>query len=186
VLTRRTICSRSWASVLGSLRDESILCTSRGTVPVPSFSTRRWLRKSSSLERSRMFMILVGRHVRTPLVGEALTVAAAGAIAAENVEIYVSRGLERGVRGMVEVTRRERKCSETSNRPWVDLGRLVVRRKLSDAHSLHNYPVTLKLIVFSSTALHLSNKFTATDPHLTEEHGMMDTAILLHSESIGM
>lgn len=29
---------------------------------MPSFSTRRWLRKSSSCERSRMFMIFVGRH----------------------------------------------------------------------------------------------------------------------------
>ena len=29
---------------------------------MPNFSTKRWLRKSSSLERSSMFIILVGRH----------------------------------------------------------------------------------------------------------------------------
>ena len=32
-------------------------------MPVPNFSTRRWLRKSSSLERSRICITLVGRHV---------------------------------------------------------------------------------------------------------------------------
>lgn len=63
-LTRLTIAMRSLVGTFGSLREGSILCTQRGTFPVPSFSTRRWLRKSSSLERSRMFMIFVGRHVK--------------------------------------------------------------------------------------------------------------------------
>ena len=62
-LTRLTVTMRSLAGTFGSLREGSILCTQRGTFPVPSFSTKRWLRKSSSLERSRMFMIFVGRHV---------------------------------------------------------------------------------------------------------------------------
>ena len=52
--------------------------TTRGKPPVPSFSTRRWLRKSSSRERSRMFMILVGRHC--PLSDDELAVAVVGAI----------------------------------------------------------------------------------------------------------
>ena len=52
----------SSGSVFGSFLEGSILWTTRGKPPVPSFSTRRWLRKSSSCERSRMFMILVGRH----------------------------------------------------------------------------------------------------------------------------
>jgi hypothetical protein len=51
-----------------------------------------------------MFIILVGCHVRTPFVGEAMTVAAAGAIAAENVLIYMSREKERRMSGIVEVT----------------------------------------------------------------------------------
>jgi hypothetical protein len=54
--------SRSPALALGRRLLGSILCTSSGTSPVPSFSTSRWLRKSSSLLRSRMFIIVVGRH----------------------------------------------------------------------------------------------------------------------------
>ena len=54
---------RSSVLVFGNLLDESILWTSKGTMPVPSFSTKRWLRKSSSLERSRICITLVGRHV---------------------------------------------------------------------------------------------------------------------------
>lgn len=61
--TRRTISRRSWAETFGNLRELSILCTSKGTDPVPNFSTRRWLRKSSSLDKSRIFIIFVGRHV---------------------------------------------------------------------------------------------------------------------------
>lgn len=78
VRTRRTISSKSSALVFGSLRDGSILWTTRGTSPVPSFSTRRWLRKSSSRERSRMFIIFVGRHAAFD--EDALALAATGAI----------------------------------------------------------------------------------------------------------
>jgi hypothetical protein len=51
-----------------------------------------------------MFIILVGHHVKTPFTGEATTMVAAGAIAAENMLIYMSRGKERRMSGMVEVT----------------------------------------------------------------------------------
>lgn len=78
-LTRRTICKRSLASVLGSLLEGSILCTNKGTLPVPSFSTNRWLRKSSSLERSDMFIILVKRHSESePLEDVVLALAIEG------------------------------------------------------------------------------------------------------------
>lgn len=78
LLTRRTMWSSSSALVFGRRRLGSILCTTRGTSPVPNFSTSKWLRKSSSLDRSCMFMILVGRHC--PLSDDELALAAVGAI----------------------------------------------------------------------------------------------------------
>ena len=45
---------------------------------MPSFSTSKWLRKSSSLDRSLMFMILVGCHC--PLSVDEPVLAAVGAI----------------------------------------------------------------------------------------------------------
>lgn len=50
-------------------------------MPVPSFSMRRWLRKSSSFERSRTFIFFVARHVSdAPAVDEAERVLALSAI----------------------------------------------------------------------------------------------------------
>lgn len=63
--TRRTcrmMSMRSCVLVFGRRREGSILWTRRGMSPVPSFSTRRWERKSSSRARSWTFMTLVERH----------------------------------------------------------------------------------------------------------------------------
>ena len=37
-------------------------------LPVPNFSTRRWLRKSSSLDKSDMFIVILGVHSTGPFL----------------------------------------------------------------------------------------------------------------------
>jgi hypothetical protein len=66
--TRCTIAIRSFGSVFGSDLIGSILCTYSGMLPVPNFSTRRWLRKSSSLDKSDMFIVILGAHSTGPFL----------------------------------------------------------------------------------------------------------------------
>ena len=116
-LTRRTIFMRSSGSVFGSLLEGSILWTTRGKPPVPSFSTRRWLRKSSSRERSRMFMIFVGRHA--PLRTEVEPAIAGGMVGREARSGRARRDGMRERRKMERGERRGRGREDGLELGWV-------------------------------------------------------------------
>ena len=91
--------------------------TTRGKPPVPSFSTRRWLRKSSSRERSRMFMIFVGRHA--PLRTEVEPAIAGGMVGREARSERARRDGMRERRKMERGERRGRGREDGLELGWV-------------------------------------------------------------------